>query len=111
MEKRVSSYFPLGYPLPKLVWYTNDEQKLIKADTTFERLDTATRNTLTIPKLTRQHFGKTYACLAANNNATEPVATNVTIDMRCKCVSEMYRLHHTPADAQHSDDYLEMMAA
>ena len=82
---------PLGYPLPKLVWYTNDGlEELIMADSTFETASEASRNTLSIKRLGRQHFGKTYICLAANNNATTPVATNVTIDMRCK----IHKIHY-----------------
>ena len=32
----------------------------------------------------RTNFGQTFTCMASNNNATLPVATNVTIDMRRK---------------------------
>ena len=53
-------------------------------DASFEVAADSTRNTLSISRLQRQFFGKTFSCLAANNNATGPVATNVTIDMRRK---------------------------
>ncbi len=87
MSKGLCAFSPLGYPLPHLVWYTNDEERGGSImDTTFQTGPDATTNTLSISKLTREHFGKTFACLAANNNATEPVATNVTIDMRCKAL-------------------------
>ena len=51
-------------------------------DSTYEVTAEASRNTLSIQNLERHHFGKTFSCLAVNNNATEPVATNVTVDMR-----------------------------
>ena len=53
-------------------------------DPTFETTPEgdATRNTLTVKDLGRDYFGSTFTCLASNNNVTEPVNTNVTIDMR-----------------------------
>ena len=53
-------------------------------DPTFETTPEgdATRNTLMVKDLGRDYFGSTFTCLASNNNATEPVNTNVTIDMR-----------------------------
>ena len=81
----------LGYPLPKLVWQTTDNEKgndgsntVTIADSTYEISGGDTRNTLSISRLKRSHFGQTFACLATNNNVTEPVSTNVTIDMRRK---------------------------
>ena len=84
-------FLQLGYPLPKLVWYTtsdNDQQggsnPVIIADSSYDTMGGATRNTLSIPRLQRSHFGQTFACIATNNNVTDHVATNVTIDMRRK---------------------------
>ena len=53
-------------------------------DATFEFNDNSTINTLFIKTLDRTNFGQTFTCMASNNNATLPVATNVTIDMRRK---------------------------
>ena len=43
-----------------------------------------TENSIIIPVLTRDYFGKSYRCEAENNNVTQPASTNITIDMRCK---------------------------
>jgi len=78
-----------GYPLPKLVWYTTSDNEqqggsnpVIIADSSYDTMGGSTRNTLSIPRLQRSHFGQTFACIATNNNVTDHVATNVTIDMR-----------------------------
>ena len=83
----------LGYPLPKLAWYTtsdNEQQggsgNVIAVDSSYDTMGGATRNTLSIARLQRSHFGQTFACLATNNNVTQPVATNVTIDVRRKYI-------------------------
>ena len=73
-----------GYPLPRLAWFSVDEEVNRLVDPTYESDGNATLNTLFIKTLKRSHFGQTFACVASNNNATQPVATNVTIDMRCE---------------------------
>ena len=84
-------FLQLGYPLPKLVWYTTSDNEqqggsnpVIIADSSYDTMGGSTRNTLSIPRLQRSHFGQTFACIATNNNVTDHVATNVTIDMRRK---------------------------
>ena len=80
-------FLQLGYPLPKLVWYTSDSEQggiVTIADSSYDTLGGATRNTLSIARLERSHFGQTFSCQAMNNNVTDPVTTNVTIDMRRK---------------------------
>ena len=84
-------FLQLGYPLPKLVWYTTSDNEqqggsnpVIIVDSSYDTMGGATRNTLSIPRLQRSHFGQTFACIATNNNVTDHVATNVTIDMRRK---------------------------
>ena len=70
--------------MPRLAWFTIDEEVNRLVDPTYESDGNATLNTLFIKTLKRSHFGQTFACVASNNNATQPVATNVTIDMRCE---------------------------
>ncbi len=75
--------------MPRLIWVTEDSEGRTRViDTTFEVTASedgeVTQNSLVIKRLNRKHFGQTFTCLASNNNATEPVATNVTVDMRCK---------------------------
>ena len=84
---RIYPFLQLGYPLPKLVWYTSDSEQggiVTIADSSYDILGGATRNTLSIARLERSHFGQTFSCQAMNNNVTDPVTTNVTIDMRRK---------------------------
>ena len=77
----------LGYPLPRLAWFTLEDKSKQLVDSSFENGGNSTQNTLFIKTLVRTHFGKTFTCLASNNNATQPVATNVTIDMRRKLIN------------------------
>ena len=81
-------FFSLGYPLPHLIWTAKRDLEggVEVVDPTFETTPEgdATKNTLIVKDLSRNYFGSTFTCLASNNNVTEPVATNVTIDMRCK---------------------------
>ena len=60
-------------------------------DATFEFNDNSTINTLFIKTLDRTNFGETFTCMASNNNATLPVATNVTIDMRRKFLNNLLK--------------------
>ena len=77
-------YSFLGYPLPRLAWFSIQNERQQIMDATFEFNDNSTINTLFIKTLDRTNFGQTFTCMASNNNATLPVATNVTIDMRRK---------------------------
>ncbi len=78
--------------MPRLIWASEDEDGRTKVvDSTFEKIEAVggesrsfTKNTLTIKKLSRKHFGMTFTCFASNNNATEAAASNVTIDMKRK---------------------------
>ena len=80
-------FFLLGYPLPRLAWFTLEDKSKQLVDSSFENIGNSTQNTLFIKTLERTHFGKTFTCFASNNNATQPVATNVTIDMRRKFIN------------------------
>jgi hypothetical protein len=76
-----------GYPLPKLVWLSADPDgfgSVTDASYATTASGDATENYLNIKSLARRYFGRTFTCMASNNNATKAVATNVTIDMRRK---------------------------
>ena len=51
-----------------------------------------TESTIKIPVLTREYYGKSYRCESKNNNITSPASSSVTIDMRCKFISDMHKL-------------------
>jgi hypothetical protein len=84
----VKAFFSfVGYPLPRLFWYSNPEDPESPAiDTTYELTSTsdATQNALVVKTLSRDFFRKTFWCLANNNNVTQPASTNVTVDLKCE---------------------------
>lgn len=90
--------------MPQLTWYTsripadgsiqNQQQindgnsdDVVIVDSKFEIVHlpsgkTVSRNSLIVPTLSRLHFAQPYRCQAQNNNMTDPVSRNLTIDMR-----------------------------
>ena len=98
-------FFVLGWPLPELTWYTEssddstakvenmvDSSYRVRSEVSNDVVGAGsptekvlrTENSILIPVLTRDYFGKSYRCDAENNNVTAPASTNITIDMTCK---------------------------
>ena len=100
--------FPGGYPLPRLLWYSNPEDpESHPIDTTYELTSTsdATQNALVVKTLSRDLYKKTFWCLASNNNVTQPSSTNVTVDLKCKSslTFNLYRWHPISPQVWYSD--------
>ncbi|XP_050730811.1 neural cell adhesion molecule 2-like [Eriocheir sinensis] len=67
-----------GRPPPQVTWW--HEGSLID-DLIENSTAQVTRNTLTLPNLSRQHLFRVITCSAANSNLTRPLNTSVTLDM------------------------------
>ncbi|KAK7035565.1 hypothetical protein SK128_010969 [Halocaridina rubra] len=67
-----------GRPPPRVTWW--HEGSLL--DEVSEQVtDVITRNTLTLPNLSRQHLHRVITCLAVNSNMTKSINSSITIDM------------------------------